>query len=302
MTNETYKSCTLCMRNCAKDRERSLGFCKMPATPYVTRAARHMWEEPVISGTRGSGTIFFSGCSLGCVFCQNREISRSVAGEKTDAQRLSQIMLRLQQSGAHNINFVTPTHYAPTVREAVLLSRKAGLSVPIVYNTGGFDTPETIRSLSGIVDVYLPDYKFYTAKSAKKYANAPAYPDNIRKIIAEMVTETGVPVLNTEGVLEKGVVVRILLLPGHVAEAKLTVKYLYETYGNGIFFSLMSQYTPMPDMPSPLSRRVTKQEYRELVDYAERLGVTNAFVQDESSASEIYIPSFDGSGVSLIES
>ena len=206
-------------------------------------------------------------------------------------------MLELEDKGAHNINFVTPTHYAPAVKEAVALAKMCGLSIPIVYNTGGYDTLDTIRSLSGTVDVYLPDFKFYSAKTAEKCASAPKYPDNIRKIIDEMVSQTGAPILNSDGLLERGVVVRILLLPTHVAEAKLTVKYLYDTYGDKIYISLMSQYTPIPNMPSPLSRRVTRDEYRDLVNYAEKLGVKCAFVQDASSATEAYVPDFDGEGV-----
>lgn len=297
MNKELYKKCTLCKRACNVNREAALGFCKMPSDLYVARAAHHMWEEPIISGTRGSGTIFFSGCSLGCVFCQNREISRSLAGEKIDEQRLSEIMLELQHSGAHNINLVTPTHYAPSIREAILLAREKGLFVPTVYNTGGFDAPDTVCMLSDVIDVFLVDYKFYTAKTAKKYANAPDYPDNVKSLIAEMARNTGAPRYDGEGMLKRGVIVRILLLPGHVAEAKLTVKYLYETYGDGIIISLMSQYTPLSDLPSPLSRRVTKEEYRTLVDYAEKIGVTNAFIQDIDSASASYIPDFSGSAV-----
>lgn len=297
MSKDIYRKCTLCKRECKADREKSVGFCKMPSDIYIARAALHLWEEPIISGTRGSGTIFFSGCSLGCAFCQNREISRGPFGAKVDVHRLCEIMLELQDSGAHNINFVTPTHYAPSVKEATSLAKERGLTLPIVYNTGGYDTFKTVRSLSGTVDVYLPDFKFYTSKTAEKYASAPKYPENIREIIDEMVSQTGKAAIGEDGTIRRGVVVRILLLPSHVAEAKLTVKYLYERYGDDIYLSLMSQYTPMPDMAKPLSRKVTREEYRELVEYADKIGVTHAFIQDSASATDSYVPAFDGTGV-----
>ena len=271
----------------------------MPAEPFVSRAALHKWEEPIISGTRGSGTIFFSGCSLGCVFCQNRDISRGVCGERVDSHSLAKIMLRLQREGAHNVNFVTPTHYIPTVAEAIIGARREGLSVPIVYNTGSYDTPEALRILRGLVDVYLPDFKYYTEKSAKEYASAPDYPEAARAAISEMFSQVGPAALSADGLIERGVVARILLLPGHVAEAKLSLKYLYSTYGDSIFISLMSQYTPLSGMKPPLDRKVTHEEYRQLTDYADKLGVKNCFVQESSSAGEEFIPPFGGEGVKI---
>ena len=289
-----YRSCVLCWRKCNADRENGeVGYCKMPSSIYVSRAALHMWEEPIISGTRGSGTIFFDGCSLGCIFCQNSEISRNKHGREISVEQLSEIMLELQSKGAHNINFVTPTHYLPSVREGIIKAKMNGLSIPIVYNTGGYDTPEAIRTLFGLVDVFIPDFKYYKKKSAKEYSNAENYPECVRLTIDEMVTQVPRAQINEEGIMQSGVLVRVLLLPSHLAEAKLTVKYLYETYGDSIYISLMSQYTPPSNMPQPLNRRVTSAEYDELVDYASRLGVKNCFIQEKGSAAEHFIPDFN---------
>ena len=292
-----YSECTLCHRRCRVDRSVKVGFCSMPDRIYLSRAALHHWEEPPISGTRGSGTIFFSGCSLGCVFCQNREISCGRIGKEVSVMRLAEIMLELQNQGAHNINFVTPTHYAPSVREAILLAKDMGLSVPTVYNTGSYDTVEALRALDGVIDIYLPDLKYYLPKTAEELSGAPDYPTVARLAIAEMVRQTGAPVLDGEGIMKRGTIVRLLLLPGRVAEAKLSLKYLYETYGDNIYVSLMSQYTPMPGMKSPLDRAVTRSEYRDLLEYAERLGVKNGFTQQHGTASESFIPPFDLTGV-----
>ncbi len=296
MKANEYKSCSLCARGCRVDRSISRGFCGMGDMPAVARAALHMWEEPIISGTRGSGTVFFSGCSLACEFCQNREISLGKAGTPVSVERLAEIMLSLKAEGAHNINLVTPTHFIPSVRRAIILAKERGLDIPIVYNTGSYDTPEALRTLAGLVDIYLPDLKYYTSRAAALSA-APDYPSVARKAIAEMVRQTGTPVVDGSGIMRRGTVVRILLLPGHVAEAKLSLSYLYKTYGDKIYISLMSQYTPMPKMSSPLDRRVTRAEYRELCDYAAALGVKNCFTQDISSSAKAYIPAFDGTGV-----
>ena len=289
-----YKKCNLCMRSCGVDRTAGqLGYCKMSDKIYISRADLHFWEEPVISGTRGSGTIFFSGCSLGCIYCQNREISRGKVGAEVSESELAAHMLRLQGLSAHNINFVTPTHYAPSVRRAVLLARDMGLKIPVVYNTGSYDSPETVRLMQDAVDIFLPDLKYYLGAPAEKYSHAKDLPKASRAAIDEMVKITGAPVLDGEGIMARGVIVRILLLPGHVAEAKLNVKYLYERYGDSIYISLMSQYTPMPDMPKPLDRRVSLSEYRELCEYAGELGITRAFVQSRESAGSEYIPPFN---------
>ena len=206
-------------------------------------------------------------------------------------------MLKLEEKGAHNINFVTPTHFVPTVIESVRIARGKGLSVPIVYNTGGYDTPEAIRLLKGTVDVFLPDFKYYFKKTAEKYSSAHDYPEAALSALDEMVNIAGEAAFSEDGIMIRGVIVRILLLPSHVAEAKLILSKLYRRYGNRIYYSLMSQYTPLDGMPAPLNRPVTRAEYSELVDYAVRLGVENCFIQDCESADSSFVPDFDLTGV-----
>ena len=290
-----YKACTLCARSCGVNRTEKVGACGMSDEVYIARASLHAWEEPIISGDNGSGTVFFSGCSLSCVFCQNKEISRGRVGVPVSDEKLAEIMLKLQSDGAHNINFVTPTHFVPSVISAVSLARERGLTLPIVYNTSSYETAKTVGMLDTTVDIYLADYKYNLPKTAKAYSSAENYPEVARTAIAEMVKQKGTPVIK-DGLMQSGVIVRILLLPGHLAEAKLSVKYLYETYGDSIYISLMSQYTPMPNMEPPLDRRVSRREYDELVDYALAKGVKNAFIQDGTSAMESFIPPFDLTG------
>ena len=289
----SYSSCELCARRCRVDRtSEKTGFCKSSDKARITRAALHFWEEPIISGTRGSGTIFFSGCSLGCIYCQNYRISRAPVGREVTPDELAAEMLKLEKSGAHNINFVTPTHFAPSVAASIRAARVLGLSIPVVYNTGSYDTKETVRALDGLVDIYLPDLKYYRPESAERLSFAKNYPTVAREAIAEMVRQHPTPVIE-DGIMRSGVLVRVLLLPSHVAEAKLSVKYLYETYGDNVYVSLMNQYTPMQGMTSPLDRTVTNAEYSELVTYAERIGVTNAFIQEGGTQKESFIPKFD---------
>ena len=288
-----YSKCELCQRGCGVDRTSgNLGFCRSADEMKITRAALHFWEEPIISGTRGSGTVFFSGCSLGCVYCQNARISRSSVGRSVTPLQLAEEMLRLEGEGAHNINFVTPTHFAPGVAESIRIARELGLSVPTVYNTGSYDTVKTLGMLDGSVDVYLPDLKYYRADTAEKLSFAADYPVAARAAIAEMVRQRPTPILR-DGIIQSGVVVRILLLPSHVAEAKLSLRYLYDTYGDNIYISLMNQYTPMKGMTSPLDRTVTRSEYSEIVTYAERIGVVNAFIQEGGTQKESFIPDFE---------
>lgn len=296
-SHKEYIKCRLCARNCGVDRTKSVGYCRMPSDIYVARAALHMWEEPPISGDIGSGTIFFSGCSLSCVFCQNRDISRGRTGKIVSIDRLAEIMLDLQRQGAHNINFVTPTHYIPSIAEAIRLAKSLGLSVPIVYNTGSYDNTEALQCLEGLVDIYLPDFKYYTPKTASKFAHAIDYPEIARKAISEMYRQVGDPEINEKGIMTRGVIVRILLLPGHVAEAKLSLKQLHDTYGDSIYVSLMNQYTPMPGLESPLDRPVTHEEYYQLVDYADKIGLKHGFIQEFGTAKESFIPPFDCTGV-----
>ena len=294
---DKYKECTLCARACKVNRALGeIGYCRSSTDVSVARAALHHWEEPIISGTRGSGTIFFCGCSLGCVYCQNSEISRGKSGKTVSVDRLSGIMNELQAKGAHNINLVTPTHYAPSIIEAVGKAREDGLSIPIAYNTSIYDSPETIEVLNGSVDIYLADLKYHLSSTAKKYSAAENYPEAAKAAIEKMVLQRG-SVRLENGLLSSGVIVRILLLPGHLAEAKLCCSYLLDKYGDDIYVSLMSQYTPMPDMEAPLNRRVTAREYGELCEYALKKGLKNGFMQEKCSAEQTFIPSFDCTGV-----
>ena len=294
---DKYKECTLCARACKVNRALGeIGYCRSSTDVSVARAALHHWEEPIISGTRGSGTIFFCGCSLGCVYCQNSEISRGKSGKTVSVDRLSGIMNELQAKGAHNINLVTPTHYAPSIIEAVGKAREDGLSIPIAYNTSSYDSPETIEVLNGSVDIYLADLKYHLSSTAKKYSAAENYPEAAKAAIEKMVLQRG-SVRLENGLLSSGVIVRILLLPGHLAEAKLCCSYLLDKYGDDIYVSLMSQYTPMPDMKAPLNRRVTARDYGELCEYALKKGLKNGFMQEKCSAEQTFIPSFDCTGV-----
>lgn len=268
----------------------------------VARAALHMWEEPCISGKTGSGTVFFSGCSLRCVYCQNYEIAAGKRGKEVSVGRLAEIFLELQEKGATNINLVTPDHYMTGVVEAVLMARENGLILPIIYNGSGYEKQEAIRNLAGIVDVFLTDFKYMDAGLAKKYSSAPDYPVMAQAALAEMVKTAGGPVFDEAGMMQKGVIVRHLLLPGHKRNARDVIRYVYETYGNRVYLSLMNQYTPFerlkenPDYRE-ICRRVTQREYDEIVDYAIGLGVRNAFVQEGGTAEESFIPAFDGEGV-----
>ncbi len=292
-----YENCKLCRRLCGVDRSRGeLGFCRSGAEMKAARAALHMWEEPPISGDRGSGAIFFSGCSLSCVFCQNHDISRGNVGKELTPRELADIMKKLMTDGAHNINFVTPTHFAPSIKEAVLLAKKDGVDIPMVYNTSSYETVETLKLLEGIIDIYLADFKYCRSKTAALYSSAPDYPGSALAAIDEMVRQRPVPIFE-DGLMKSGVIIRLLELPSHTAEAKLSLSKLYSRYGDNVYFSLMSQYTPENDPPPPINRALTIGEYREFTDYAAKLGIKNAFVQDRGSVGKEYIPEFDNTGV-----
>lgn len=294
------KNCRLCPRNCGADRSSGKkGYCGAGAEILVARAALHMWEEPCISGSEGSGAVFFSGCSLGCVFCQNRSISRGERGEKISAERLAQIMLELQDQKANNINLVTAGHFVPQIAAALALAKEQGLRIPVVYNSSGYEKAETLGMLSGLVDVYLPDFKYMDPELAAAYSRAPDYVETAKAALREMVSQTGLPMFDERGMITRGVIVRHLLLPGHVADSRRVVEYLFKTYGNRIYISLMNQYTPMPAVAAdPLfSRKVTKREYDRLVDYALSLGVEQGFIQEGETAKESFIPEFEGEGV-----
>ena len=284
---------------CNVDREITTGYCGVKKTLRVARAALHFWEEPCISGEEGSGAVFFTGCNLRCVFCQNFQIARAEQGKEITVERLSEIFLELQEQKANNINLVTATHYVPQVVEALKIAKEKGLHIPVVYNCGGYETVETLKLLEGLVDIYLPDFKYVNHDRAKRYSRAEDYPEAAKKALAEMVRQQPEAEFDERGIMKKGVIVRHLMLPGGIKDSKAVVKYLYETYGNQIFISLMNQYTPLPhvaDYPE-IDRKLKKFEYDRLVDYAISLGVENGFIQEGETAEESFIPAFTNEGV-----
>lgn len=300
------KECTLCPRNCKVNRDAGeKGVCGVAGAGIVgARAALHMWEEPCISGEKGSGTVFFSGCPLRCIYCQNYEIAHAETGKRITVERLAEIFLELAQKGANNINLVTPTHYTPEIVQAVTLARSHGLTLPIVYNCSGYEKVETLKMLSGIVDIYLTDFKYMEPKLGAMYSKAPDYPEIAKRALEEMVRQTGKPVFGDSlsgerEMLQRGVIVRHLLLPNHLKNAKEVVKYVYETYGDRVYLSLMSQYTPLEQVKNipDLNRKVTEREYEKLIDYAIELGVQNAFIQEGETAEESFIPVFACEGI-----
>lgn len=300
MSKECFTKCEICPRRCHVDRSiGEQGRCRVPMAPRLARAGLHAWEEPCLSGTRGSGTVFFSGCSLGCVFCQNRAIAGGEIGVEVSVARLVEIFLELEAKGAHNINLVTPTHYAPLLLEAIPEARQRGLAVPIVYNSSGYERVETLRALRGLIDIYLPDFKYADPALAARYAGAPDYPEVARAALDEMISQCPEPILDADGIMTQGVIVRHLMLPGAYRNSHDVVKYL-AAYRDRIYVSLMNQYTPMPGIAErypELSEPVRERDYRRLVAYAVRLGIEQAYVQEGGAVGESFIPAFDLSGV-----
>ncbi|MBR3762422.1 MAG: radical SAM protein [Lachnospiraceae bacterium] len=294
-----YNSCTLCPKHCGVNRTSGqTGFCGMPATIQVARASLHMWEEPCISGTNGSGTVFFTGCNLKCVFCQNQTIAIGKKGREVSVSQLADLFLMLQDKGAHNINLVTPSHYVPSIAEALRLSKKQGLRLPIVYNTSGYDSVSSLAILDGLIDIYLPDFKYVSHNLSKCYSHAADYFEVAGRALAEMFRQVGPPVFDGD-LLKKGIIARHLLLPGCTEDSKAVIRYLYETYHDNIFISIMNQYTPLPQVASypELNRKITVEEYDEVVDFAINLGVENGFIQEGDTADESFIPDFDFTGL-----
>ena len=287
--------CTLCPRRCGADRTQGRGRCRMPDRPGLARAALHHWEEPPLSGTRGAGTVFFSGCSLGCIFCQNDAISQQDFGKEITVPRLREIFFELIQAGAHNIDLVNPTHYAHVVAEALA----EPLPVPVVWNSGGYDRVETLNALEGKIQIYLPDFKYPDSAGGKKYAGAEDYPETAQAAIREMVRQTGPYQMDEEGILQRGVILRHLILPGRLEQAKAVMDWVADTFPpHTLLFSLMSQYTPWgraAEYPE-LNRRLRKSEVRAAAAYMANLGL-EGFSQEESAAQAEYIPSFDLTGL-----
>ncbi len=286
--------CDICPRKCGVNREKGeLGFCKMKDKIKIARYSLHYWEEPIISGETGSGTIFFSGCNLKCIFCQNYKISSENMGKEISVERLKKICLELQNMGANNINLVTGTHFLPLIKEALILAKKEGLTIPIVYNTSSYENVESLKEMEGLIDIYLPDLKYYDNKLAENFSLANNYFEIATNAIKEMVRQTGKLVIENN-IMKKGVIVRHLLLPNHLEDSKKIIKYLHDTYDEDIYISIMNQYTPIKkfDKYPELNRTLTDKEYDELVNYACDLNITQAFIQEGETCKESFIPDF----------
>ena len=296
---DVYKKCNLCPRNCLIDRSKTLGYCKATDKVKVARSALHYFEEPSISGSNGSGTIFFSNCNLKCCYCQNKEISTDGFGKEITIERLSEMMLELEEKHANNINLVTPTHYVPSIIEAIKLARKKGLSIPIVYNTSGYESVETLKLLEGYIDIYLTDFKYFDNKLGKDLSKCSNYFEVASKALEEMYRQTGKNKFNKDGLMTKGIIVRCLVLPTKSNDTKKIIDYLYKKYQDNIYLSIMNQYTPVnfiKDYPY-LNKTISEDEYNDVIDYAIDLGIKNAYMQEGGTCSESFIPSFDLEGV-----
>lgn len=303
--------CELCPKHCPVDREEGqAGACGQDSTVYAGRAGLYFWEEPCISGHHGSGAVFFSGCPLHCVYCQNYKISAAKrTGVPVSKKRLAEVFLDLQGQRANNIELITATQFVPQVMEAAQLARSQGLKIPFVYNTSSYESVATIRQMDGIVSCYLPDFKYISSKTAEAYSHAPDYPEVAFAAIEQMVKQAGKLCFFDkeeakrlgveEGMIKQGVIVRHLLLPGHVKEACKAVRELYQAFGDSICFSLMNQYTPIAglNLPRDLSRKVTRREYERFLDFVLDLGVTNAFIQEGGTQKESFIPTWNGEGL-----
>ncbi|MEL5864600.1 radical SAM protein [Clostridium cochlearium] len=287
--------CRLCPRECNVNRLKGeVGYCGASEKLMVSRAALHFWEEPCVSGENGSGTVFFSNCNLKCVFCQNHCISQENLGIEISIERLSEIFLELEENGANNINLVTPTHYAPQIIEALKLSKASGLNIPILYNSNGYDSLDTLKALDGYIDVYLPDLKYYNSKYSLKYSMAKDYFEKASIAIEEMYRQVGKPVFDENGIIKKGIIIRHLMLPGLLFDSKKILDYIHKTFGNNVYISLMNQYTPMfkaSNYPE-INRKLNEKHYNSIIDYALDLGIKNAFIQESESSSEEFVPDF----------
>lgn len=301
IVNNLMSDCTICPRKCHANRQAGqVGFCGQTAELAAARAALHYWEEPCISGSTGSGTIFFSGCNLQCVFCQNHDIAMGKNSKIISSRRLTEIMLELQDKGAANINLVTGTHFIPQIALALSSAKALGLAIPVVYNTSGYEEPSSLRLLEGLVDIYLPDLKYFSSGLSADYSHAADYFLQASAAIAEMFRQTGSPVMDPDtGLMQRGVIVRHLLLPGETKDSKKILRYLHEAYGNDIYVSIMNQYTPLEQVAQipALNRKVTEAEYSRVLVFAERLGIEQGFYQEGETASESFIPAFDGEGL-----
>ena len=291
-----YNSCNLCPRKCNVNRKNTKGICGEGITLRIGRAAPHLWEEPCISGENGSGTVFFSGCNLKCVYCQNYALSRGNKGVEITVEELADIFMDLEGKGVHNINLVTAEHFAPQIKPAVKMARKKGLKIPVILNSSGYVSVETLDYLADVIDIYLVDFKYMDNTLAKNLSSAENYPEVAKKALYKMVELKGKPRYDESSMMTSGVIVRHLCLPGQAEDTKNVIRYVYETYGSNIVMSIMSQYTPMPQcLNHPfLGRKLTETEYDEIIDFCIETGIEDAYVQDGESASESFIPEFFG--------
>ena len=292
---ELFNKCELCPRKCMVNRNiGEIGYCRASNKMKIGGYHLHMWEEPVITGDKGSGTIFFSYCNLRCAYCQNYDLSFDSVGEYITIERLSDIMLELQEMQAENVNLVTPTHYIPLIKNSIVLAKEKGLKIPIVYNTSGYESVESLKTLEGLIDIYLPDFKYYD-NSLGKYSSVADYFNITSLALKEMYRQVGKPKYNKKGMLKKGVIVRHLVLPNNYQDSKKIINYLYQEYKDNIILSIMNQYTITKITKYPeLNQKVDPKEYDNLIDYAYNLGIRNCFTQEEESQSESFIPKFKG--------
>ena len=295
---EILKNCCLCPRKCGINRYEQKGYCGANNKLKIAHYSLHMWEEPVISGDTGSGTIFFSNCNMKCMYCQNKKISLDGYGKYTSLKRLEEIMLELQERKANNINLVTPTHYVPQISKVLKKIKNKTLNIPIVYNTSSYENIGTLMMMNKLVDIYLADLKYFDDELALKYSFCHNYFDTATMALDEMYRQVGCIELSDDGLLKKGLIVRVLILPGHIDDAKNIIKYLYKTFGDNIIISIMNQYTPVNKCKyDNLNRKVTDEEYNEVIDYAAELGIFNAFVQEGDAALESFIPNFNKNNI-----
>ncbi len=291
--NDILSKCNLCPRNCGVNRHETVGVCGAGDKIKLAYYSLHQWEEPVISGTNGSGTVFFSHCNLKCIFCQNKKISTGGYGKVISNERLKEIFLELQEKGAHNINLVTPTPFVPLIADVLQEIKGKELMIPVVYNTSSYENVETIKIMNGLVDIYLADLKYYSNELGLKYSRCNNYFEVASKAIDEMVKQVGTFEI-IDDLMKKGVIVRVLILPGHIEDSKKIIKYLYDKYHDDVIISIMNQYTPIEKLEyDNLNRKVTDDEYDEVVNYAYDLGVRMAFIQEGETQSESFIPDFD---------
>ena len=291
---ELLKNCMLCPRKCGVNRYKTKGSCGANNKIKLAYYSLHKWEEPVISGSNGSGTIFFSNCNMKCIYCQNKKISLEGNGKYISNKKLGEIMLKLQKMGAHNINLVTPTHYVPQIAYTLRKLKNKALNIPVIYNTSSYENVGTIMLMNNLVDVYLADLRYYDDELAFNYSGCRNYFENATMAIDEMFRQVGECSFDKNGLITKGLIVRVLILPGHIEDSKKIIKYLYKTYGDEIFISIMNQYTPINTcIYNNLNRKLTDEEYDDVIKYALELGVTNAFIQEGGTADDSFIPDFN---------